>query len=51
MWNTLLGLCENDNFHCFSISASNSSILGNMSLKFSGKICMPSYDVIAMGWL
>lgn len=47
----VLGLCTNDNSHCFSISASNSSILGNVSLKFSGRICMPSYAVIAMGWL
>ena len=47
----VLGLCANDNSHWFSISASNSSILGNVSLKFSGRICMPSYAVIAMGWL
>ena len=35
----------------FSISASNSSMLGNVSLKFSGRICMPSYAVMAIGWL
>ena len=38
-------------YHCPLISASNSSMLGNVSLKFSGNICTPSYAVIAMGWL